>query len=161
MMLTMAASLARACSTSAARACCTSSAGAPLPLLLLLPLSPLAAPPAAAAPPGGRLVRAHGTGSHTSDNDPEILEREKERNLSGQTAKEGESALPGSVPGAGGWNPRLASDSEEVVKAERAPATTVEEMVELSVKQVTRVTAAEEKEEKEKQEAGRKEEGDE
>eukprot|EP00877_Chromochloris_zofingiensis_P014420 jgi/Chrzof1/9231/Cz03g40230.t1 len=52
-----------------------------------------------------------GHGSHVSDNDPEVLEREKQRNLKGQT--------PEFVPGVPGWNPKLASDSEAAVKAER------------------------------------------
>jgi hypothetical protein len=54
-----------------------------------------------------------GFGSHVCDNDPVVLELEKERNLHD----------PGSIPGRGGvpdvagWNEKLASDSEAVVRA--------------------------------------------
>lgn len=138
MLHAMAASLARACSS-----------GGSGRSALLLPPSPTSSAAAIALPLPRRLVRAFGFGSHTSDNDPDVLEREKRRNLSGETAKEGQCAVPGAVPGAEGWNPRLASDSEEIVKSERAPAVSVEEMVELSVRQVTRVTTEETHEEDE------------
>lgn len=41
--------------------------------------------------------RAYGFGGNVGDNDPKVLEREKKRNLSGDTAQAGES-LPGAVP---------------------------------------------------------------
>lgn len=66
-----------------------------------------------------------GHGSHASDNNPEIIQREKERNLTGQTGEH--------VPGVPGWNEKLASDSEATVKAERTDMS-VEEMVEHSTK---------------------------
>jgi hypothetical protein len=139
MLRTMAASLARACSSSGSGRSA-----------LLLPSSSCAAA-ATIAPllrePRRRLVRAFGLGSHTSDDDPAVLEREKRRNLSGETAKEGECAVPGAVPGVPGWNPRLASDSEAAVRADHAETVSVEEMVELSVRQVTRVTTEETHEE--------------
>lgn len=101
-------------------------------------------PPAALAallPRGAS--RLYGIGSHVSDNDPEVLAREKARNLSGQTeAEEKAGHVAGAVEGAEGWNPLLASDSEAVVKAERAPEMRVEEMVEVSVRQIAEVTAA-------------------
>ncbi|KAI8470385.1 MAG: hypothetical protein J3K34DRAFT_420743 [Monoraphidium minutum] len=80
--------------------------------------SRLAAPSAAAL--ARRLVRAMGHGSHTSDNDPAVLAKEKQRNLKGKT--------PEVVPGAPGWNQGLASESEAVVKAERAPEMPMEDM---------------------------------
>lgn len=52
--------------------------------------------------------RAFGFGSHSSDNDPDVLEKEKHKNLKGEqdhTIVEG-------------WNEKLASDSEAAVKAE-------------------------------------------
>ena len=53
-------------------------------------------------------------GSHVSDNDPATIRREKAKSLEGHT--------PTVMPGAPGWNEKLASDSEAVVKAERAAA---------------------------------------
>jgi len=53
-----------------------------------------------------------GFGSHGSDNDPDVLHKEKERNLSGET----KHIHPGLEEG---WNEKLASDSEAAVKAER------------------------------------------
>ena len=54
------------------------------------------------------------TGSHVSDDDPDTIAREKAKALEGHT--------PTAIPGAPGWNEKLASDSEAVVKAERAAA---------------------------------------
>ncbi|CAL5219449.1 g1284 [Coccomyxa viridis] len=53
-----------------------------------------------------------GFGSHGSDNDPDVLDKEKEKNLSGKT----KHIHPGLEEG---WNEKLASDSEAAVKAER------------------------------------------
>eukprot|EP00877_Chromochloris_zofingiensis_P005489 jgi/Chrzof1/14941/Cz09g21170.t1 len=55
-----------------------------------------------------------GFGSNMHDNDPEIIEREKKRNLTGKT--------PPFIPDTPGWNQYLASDSEAAVHAERYPA---------------------------------------
>ncbi|EIE24563.1 hypothetical protein COCSUDRAFT_52996 [Coccomyxa subellipsoidea C-169] len=58
-----------------------------------------------------------GFGSHSSDNDPEVLDREKERNLKGHpTTGTPKSAVKDLEEG---WNEKLASDSEAAVKAER------------------------------------------
>eukprot|EP00775_Hariotina_reticulata_P002588 gene2588-2890_t len=48
-----------------------------------------------------------GHGAHASDNNPDILDKEKHRSLTGQT--------PEIVPGEPGWNPALASDAEAAV----------------------------------------------
>jgi hypothetical protein len=127
MLRTMAASLARACA----------GGGAP----------PAAAAVLSSRRPINAPVRRFGLGSHTSNNDPDVLEREKARNLSARTAEEGER-VPGSMPGgtAPGWNERLASDAEAVVKAERAPDVGVEELVRLSVEQAKQATAEAEEE---------------
>lgn len=61
-----------------------------------------------------------GHGSHSSDNKPDIIEQEKQRNLTGQT--------PEIVPGQPGWNPNLASDSEAAIRAEKAPSMPLEEL---------------------------------
>lgn len=56
-----------------------------------------------------------------SDNNPEILEKEKDKHLKGKTVPHIKE-----VPG---WNAHLASDAEAVVKAERESAdSSVEEM---------------------------------
>ncbi|CAG8435162.1 981_t:CDS:2 [Scutellospora calospora] len=52
-------------------------------------------------------------GSNVSDNDPLVIEREKKRLLGGK--------VKGPMKHAPGWNERLASDSEAMVKAEREP----------------------------------------
>jgi len=58
-------------------------------------------------------------GSHASDNDPHVLEREKQKNLRGHDEEH--------VPGVKGWNEHLASDSEAAVKADKhAPDSTAE-----------------------------------
>lgn len=63
----------------------------------------------------------YGMGSHASDNDPEVLEKEKQRNLKGE--------VKSSIPNAHGWNEKLASDSEAAVKAERhADGKSIEEL---------------------------------
>jgi hypothetical protein len=64
-------------------------------------------------PPSSTPPTTH-KGSHVSDNDPDTLAREKTKALEGHT--------PTVIPGAPGWNEKLASDSEAVVKAERAAA---------------------------------------
>jgi hypothetical protein len=66
-----------------------------------------------------------GHGSHSSDNDPHILEQEKQRNLQGKT--------PEIIPGNAGFNPALASDSEAAIRAERAPSMPMEELQQHSV----------------------------
>eukprot|EP00879_Flechtneria_rotunda_P007295 GHRR01007653.1.p2 GENE.GHRR01007653.1~~GHRR01007653.1.p2 ORF type:complete len:151 (-),score=32.37 GHRR01007653.1:2873-3325(-) len=75
-----------------------------------------------------RGVVAMGHGSHHSDNNPEILEQEKQRNLTGQT--------PEIVPGQPGWNPALASDSEAAVRAEHSPSLPFEELQAHTIKVV-------------------------
>ncbi|KAF4613764.1 hypothetical protein D9613_007590 [Agrocybe pediades] len=63
--------------------------------------------------------------SHLStmhDNDPDLLEREKARNLSGRTGKQFGSPHEH----APGWNEKLASSSEAAVKADRSDGTTIE-----------------------------------
>lgn len=54
-----------------------------------------------------------GFGSHSSDNDPDVLHKEKERNLQAGKPKSAVKDLEE------GWNEKLASDSEAAVKAER------------------------------------------
>ncbi|KAF9565334.1 hypothetical protein CPC08DRAFT_704603 [Agrocybe pediades] len=56
------------------------------------------------------------------DNDPDLLEREKARNLSGRTGKQFGSPHEH----APGWNEKLASSSEAAVKADRSDGTTIE-----------------------------------
>ncbi|KAL4430758.1 hypothetical protein ABPG75_006014 [Micractinium tetrahymenae] len=63
-----------------------------------------------AAPALSRQARCFGFGSHVSDNDPEVLEKEKQRHLKGKTISHIKQ-----VPG---WSEKLASDAEAVVKAE-------------------------------------------
>jgi hypothetical protein len=123
-------------------------------------LAPLLAAP---RPPVAARLRAFGVGANAGDNDPKVLEAEKRRNLSGETEELGEE-VAGAVPGAAGWNPKLASDAEAVVKAERAPDMEIEELVEFTVHTVHQTTTAtttettatgeEEKEEKEGKEGG-------
>jgi hypothetical protein len=74
--------------------------------------------------------RSLGLGSHVSDNDPKILQQEKERALHPQPDQK---PIPGSVPHVEEWNPLLASESEAVVKAERTPEMEIEEMTEYSI----------------------------
>ncbi|KAJ6530373.1 hypothetical protein DFH09DRAFT_934329, partial [Mycena vulgaris] len=57
------------------------------------------------------------------DNDPEVLEREKQRNLSKTQHK---TSTPHEH--APGWNEHLASDSEATVKADRSDHTSAEEL---------------------------------
>ncbi|RHZ75945.1 hypothetical protein Glove_208g111 [Diversispora epigaea] len=64
-------------------------------------------------------------GSHMSDNDPEILEREKRRLLSGN--------VKGVMSSAPGWNEMLASDSEAMIKAEREPESSFHELQQESI----------------------------
>lgn len=54
-------------------------------------------------------ARAFAAGSHTSGNDPEVLEKEKKRNLRGEQDS----------PHVEGWNEDLASESEAAVKADQ------------------------------------------
>jgi hypothetical protein len=66
-------------------------------------------------------IKQDGFGSHVSDNDPEVLEREKQKSLDAR--KHPEAGLNGGrgLKNAPGWNERLASDSEAIVKAELEP----------------------------------------
>ena len=59
-----------------------------------------------------------GIGSHMSDNDPVVLEKEKQRSLSKEHLPGG-----GGVPDVEGWSEALASDSEAVVRPARASLT--------------------------------------
>ncbi|TFK27498.1 hypothetical protein FA15DRAFT_666347 [Coprinopsis marcescibilis] len=71
---------------------------------------------AASAVSRGPVERHNSTRMYSStmhDNDPEILEREKHRNLTGKTS----SNL---FPHAPGWNEKLASASEATVKADKS-----------------------------------------
>ena len=77
--------------------------------------------------------KVFGFGSHDSDNDPEKLEAEKRKNLKGDAAK-GTDQENHHLPGSKGWNPKLASDSEASVKADKHAPDTIEEMQKLSVK---------------------------
>ncbi|CAG8644018.1 5196_t:CDS:2, partial [Cetraspora pellucida] len=52
-------------------------------------------------------------GSNASDNDPFVIDKEKRRLLRGKVV--------GSLKHAPGWNEKLATDSEAMVKAEREP----------------------------------------
>ncbi|KAL4420382.1 hypothetical protein ABPG77_002322 [Micractinium sp. CCAP 211/92] len=63
-----------------------------------------------AAPALSRQARCFGFGAHMSDNDPEVIEKEKQRHLKGQSISHIKQ-----VPG---WSEKLASDAEAVVKAE-------------------------------------------
>lgn len=60
-----------------------------------------------AAPAAVRFVGGHGSTMH--DNDPELLEREKAKNLAGHEHETG-------IHNAPGWNDRLASSSEAAIK---------------------------------------------
>eukprot|EP00884_Botryococcus_braunii_P004273 jgi/Botrbrau1/13847/Bobra.0056s0084.1 len=74
-------------------------------------------------------IRAMGHGSHASDNDPEVLQREQERNLKGETKS--------TIPHAPGWNEKLASDSEAAVKAEQEPQLSIQELQFQTIKDLT------------------------
>ncbi|KAF6259095.1 hypothetical protein COO60DRAFT_1515372 [Scenedesmus sp. NREL 46B-D3] len=73
-----------------------------------------------------RSTAVMGHGSHVSGNNPDVIEREKQRNLQGKT--------PDVIPGEPGFNPALASESEAAVRAERAPSLDIEQLQEHSVK---------------------------
>ncbi|OZJ05917.1 hypothetical protein BZG36_01199 [Bifiguratus adelaidae] len=64
-------------------------------------------------------------GSHFSDDDPLIIEKNKIKNLSGKTV--------GNVKSAPKWNQFLASDSEAYIKADRDPDLDIRELQEQSV----------------------------
>lgn len=97
----------------ASRAAVAPVAGGAAALLKATRVASAVAPAAAVAAARGLHGSAArlGIGSHMSDNDPVVLEKEKQRNL----AKE---HLPGGggTPDAEGWNEALASDSEAVVR---------------------------------------------
>ncbi|KAJ3090165.1 hypothetical protein HK102_004509 [Quaeritorhiza haematococci] len=73
--------------------------------------------------------RMYGVGSHVSNNDPEVLEREKERVLKGQVTSV--------IPEATGWNEKLASDSEAIVKADRSKKDSIPDLVEETFEYMT------------------------
>ncbi|KAI8991851.1 hypothetical protein BDF20DRAFT_846821 [Mycotypha africana] len=58
--------------------------------------------------------------SHMSDNDPEVLEKEKQKNLSKKEKKE--------------WNEKLASHSEAVVKADKAEDKPIKDLQQESIR---------------------------
>lgn len=64
--------------------------------------------------------RNYGVGSHMSDDNPGVIEKEAWKNLHGKTRSW--------IKEARGWNERLASDSEAVVMAERYAPASMEEM---------------------------------
>jgi len=71
--------------------------------------------------------RASG-GSHVSNNDPEVLEREKQRNLSGNQHDTHKHAP--------GWNEPLASISEAFIKADQAPVESPEELTKVTIEHI-------------------------
>ncbi|EFN59345.1 hypothetical protein CHLNCDRAFT_137786 [Chlorella variabilis] len=81
-------------------------------------------------------TRLYGFGSHVADNDPETLEKEKQKQLKG--TRPGTHCHPlqlaagktvSHIKQVPGWNEHLASDSEAVVKAEReCPDCPIDEM---------------------------------
>ncbi|KAF8627067.1 hypothetical protein AX17_006406 [Amanita inopinata Kibby_2008] len=78
-----------------------------------------------------RLVRCKYTSTSTMhDNDPELLEIEKQRNLSGSQHR---TSTP--LASAPGWNEYLASESEASVKADRSPDS-LDDMAEATVQYV-------------------------
>ncbi|KAF5342408.1 hypothetical protein D9611_001808 [Ephemerocybe angulata] len=81
-----------------------------------------------------RMLTTRNTHSSSTmhDNDPEILEREKQRNLSGQQFE------VCTEPIAPGWNEALASASEAFVKADRDNLTNTEELAKETINLVTR-----------------------
>ncbi|KAG9291949.1 hypothetical protein G9A89_004887 [Geosiphon pyriformis] len=64
--------------------------------------------------------------SHVSDNDPNIIEKEKNKVLKGQVKPV--------IKSAPGWNQELASDSEAIIKAEREDFAEIKELQRESVK---------------------------
>ncbi|ORY00197.1 hypothetical protein K493DRAFT_348020 [Basidiobolus meristosporus CBS 931.73] len=62
-----------------------------------------------------------------SDDDPEILEREKQKNLRGETKNNKHHP---------GWNEKLASHSEASVKADRTPEIPPEQLQKESVEHI-------------------------
>ncbi|KIO17927.1 hypothetical protein M407DRAFT_164246 [Tulasnella calospora MUT 4182] len=78
-------------------------------------------------------ARLRSNGSHVSDDDPEVLEREKQRSLS----KHPKQHAPHKHH-APEWNEALASVSEAAVKADQSPAETPEELTRITVEYVKR-----------------------
>ncbi|RDB26319.1 hypothetical protein Hypma_006634 [Hypsizygus marmoreus] len=70
-----------------------------------------------------RLLTTRRPMSTMHDNDPDLLEAEKRRNLSGQQHK---TSTP--LSDAPGWNETLASESEADVKADRTPPIPTEDL---------------------------------
>ncbi|VDB83775.1 unnamed protein product [Peniophora sp. CBMAI 1063] len=68
--------------------------------------------------------------SSNHNNDPEVLEREKHRNLS-KAAYQTSAPMDGSAPG---WNEHLASDAEANVKADRHGHSSPQDLVNETVK---------------------------
>ncbi|CAG8518838.1 10480_t:CDS:2 [Ambispora leptoticha] len=60
------------------------------------------------------------TGSHVSNNDPNVMQVEKEKLLKGKIIDH--------IKSAPGWSETLASESEAIVKAEREDGYTIEEI---------------------------------
>ncbi|KAK9815592.1 hypothetical protein WJX72_006474 [[Myrmecia] bisecta] len=75
-------------------------------------------------------LRLMGYGSNQSDNDPDVLEREKQKNLRGEN--------PVHMPGVEGWNENLASESEASVKAERHAPDNIKELQEFTLDYLTK-----------------------
>lgn len=74
-------------------------------------------------------VPSLGHGSHASDNDADVLHREKTKHLEGKSST--------TLKGAKGWSEALASDSEVAVKADKHHEdSTVEEMQQHTVKTI-------------------------
>ncbi|KAK9764438.1 hypothetical protein K7432_008042 [Basidiobolus ranarum] len=66
--------------------------------------------------------------SNMSDNDPDVLEKEKQKNLRGETK--------GTIKNHPGWNEKLASHSEASVKADRTPEVPAEQMQKETVEHI-------------------------
>jgi len=79
-------------------------------------------------------ARLRSGGSHVSNNDPEVLEREKQRNLK----HDHDHVNAPHKKHAPGWNEQLASDSEATIKADQAPVDSPEELTKVTIEYVTR-----------------------
>jgi len=76
-------------------------------------------------------VRSQSQGSHMNDNDPDTIEREKKKNLSG-----GDHSSSPHKSHAPGWSEALASVSEAFVKADQAPVESPEELTRTTIEYV-------------------------
>jgi hypothetical protein len=92
-----------------------------------------------------------GIGSHVSDNDPELIEKHKKRQHKGKTVS--------NIREVEGWDEKLGSDSEAIIKAERyASNKTIKELQDNTIKTLKEeeeVESVETKEEKEKKDGGK------